>query len=180
MLAEGLCRVPSELIVRVIPENPQSTVKIVSKDFPAVIRAIPIGIRGEQGPTGPLGPTGPRGQVGQGAQDLGVEGNNELEITGIENTTVVDSVSSQDWRWLKYTVAISKNDSSENKFYATEISVLVDKENINVSEYATIDNDGDMGTIEVSASDGLVKLIVIPNPSITPITVRFFRMGLKS
>jgi hypothetical protein len=43
-----------------------------------------------------------------------------------------------------------------------------------------IDNDGDLGTVTVS-KDGLnVNLIVAPNPSVTPITVRFARMGLKA
>jgi hypothetical protein len=129
------------------------------------------------GPTGPIGPTGPQGPK---SLDLASEGNNEQEITGIENKTVIDSVNAEDWRWLKYMVALSKTVGSDNKFYATELSVLVDKENVNVSEYAVIDNDGDMGTIEVSKDGGLVKLIVTPNPSVTPITVRFARIGLKS
>jgi hypothetical protein len=184
MTEEKVFIVTKEPVVQVFTDPRELSVSVISETPTPVIKAIPMvgkqGVVGPTGPTGPLGPTGPRGQTGQGAQDLGIEGNNELEITGIENRTVIDSVSAQDWRWLKYTVAISKNAGSENKFYATEISVLVDKENINVSEYATIDNDGDMGTIEVSTSDGLVELVVIPNPSITPITVRFFRIGLRS
>jgi hypothetical protein len=127
-----------------------------------------------QGPTGPTGPQGPK------SLDLSSEGNNELEITGIENRTVIDSVNAEDWRWLKYMISISKTIGSENKFYATELSVLIDKENINVSEYAVIDNDGDMGTIEVSKNGTSVELVVIPNPSIAPITVRYARIGLKS
>jgi hypothetical protein len=127
-----------------------------------------------QGPTGPTGPQGPK------SLDLASEGNNELEISGIENPTVIDSVNMQDWRWLKYMIAISKISDGENKFYSTELSVLVDQENINVSEYAIIDNDGDMGTIEVSKDGGSLKLVVSPNPQIAPITVRFARIGLKS
>jgi hypothetical protein len=114
------------------------------------------------------------------AKDLGTFGNNETQISGIENATVVDTVSTVDWRWIKYIVAISKISGGDNKFYATEISILIDKNNINVSEYGVIDNDGDMGTIEVSKNGGLIELIVTPSTSVMPITVRFARMGLKS
>ena len=93
---------------------------------------------------------GKTGVPGVGAEQLGVAGNNELEIFGIENTTVIESVSINEWRWLKYMVSISKNSGGVNKFYATELTILIDNDNINVSESGVIDNDGDMGTISVS------------------------------
>jgi hypothetical protein len=114
------------------------------------------------------------------SQDLGTFGNNENEITGIENVTVVDTFASNQWRWVKYLVSISKTSGGQNKFYATEISILIDGTDLNVSEYGIIDNDGDMGTISVSRSGGNIGLVVTPNQSITPITVRFARMGLKA
>jgi hypothetical protein len=114
------------------------------------------------------------------SQDLGTFGNNENEITGIENVTVIDTFVSNQWRWVKYLISISKTSGGENKFYATEISILIDGTNLNVSEYGIIDNDGDMGTISVSRSGGNIGLVVTPNQSITPITVRFARMGLKA
>jgi len=114
------------------------------------------------------------------ATDLGTSGNNELEISGIENETVIDSVSTSDWRMVKYLVSISKTTDGDNKFYATEFSILIDGTNINVAEYGTLDNDGDIGTISVSKDNGLLKLIVTPNPAIRPITVRYARIGLKA
>ena len=114
------------------------------------------------------------------SQDLGTFGNNENEITVIENVTVVDTFASNQWRWVKYLVSISKTSGGQNKFYATEISILIDGTDLNVSEYGIIDNDGDMGTISVSRSGGNIGLVVTPNQSITPITVRFARMGLKA
>jgi hypothetical protein len=114
------------------------------------------------------------------SQDLGTFGNNENEITGIENVTVIDTFASNQWRWVKYLVSISKTSDGQNKFYATEISILIDGTDLNVSEYGIIDNDGDMGTISVSRSGGNIGLVVTPNQSITPITVRFARMGLKA
>ena len=114
------------------------------------------------------------------SEDLGTYGNNEVEITGIENSTVFDSFDSSKWRWVKYLISISKTSDGDNKFYATEISILIDGSNLNVAEYGIIDNDGDMGTINVSRDGALVELSVTPNPTIRPITVRFARIGLKS
>jgi hypothetical protein len=114
------------------------------------------------------------------ATDLGTDGNNEHEITGIENVTVIDSFNTTDWRWVKYLISLSKISGGDNKFYATEISILIDGENINVAEYGVIDNDGDMGTVTVSRTGDVLGLVVAPDPEIRPITVRFARIGLKS
>jgi len=114
------------------------------------------------------------------ATDLGTAGNNEQEISGIENQTVIDQIPLADWRMVKYLVSLSKNTGGSNKFYATEYSILIDNTDINVSEYGSIDNDGDMGTITVTASGGNLQLVVTPNQAIVPITARFARIGLKA
>jgi hypothetical protein len=114
------------------------------------------------------------------ATDLGTSGNNENTITGIENPTVIDSFDATQWRMIKYIVSISKTSAGENKFYATELSLLIDGENVNVSEYGTIDNDGNIGTITVSRAGGTVALTVTPDPAIRPVTVRYARIGLKA
>lgn len=114
------------------------------------------------------------------ATDLGSFGNNENTINGIENPTVIDSFDATQWRMMKYMVSISKTTGGDNKFYATEFNILVDGTNVSVSEYGTIDNDGDMGTIAVSRTGNTVALTVTPDPVIKPVTVRFARMGLKA
>ena len=114
------------------------------------------------------------------ATDLGTSGNNENEISGIENPTVVDSFDATEWRMIKYIISISKTSQGDNYFYATEITVLIDGENVSVSEYGTIDNDGNMGTIAVSRTGDTVALTVTPDSVIKPVTVRFARMGLKA
>ena len=116
----------------------------------------------------------------QQATDLGSAGNNEHEIAGIENSTAIDSINTTEWRMVKYLVSISKTTDGDNKFYATEISVLIDNDDINVAEYGVIDNDGDMGTVTVSRQGNTLQLVVIPNPAVRPITVRYARMGLKA
>lgn len=112
--------------------------------------------------------------------DLGSAGNNEQVINGIENTTVIDSFLSNEWRTIKYLISISKTSEGANKFYATELTILIDGNNINITEYGIIDNDGDIGTINVSRDGNTVEIIVVPNSAITPITIRFYRTGLKA
>ena len=112
--------------------------------------------------------------------DLGSAGNNEVTVNGIENVTVVDNFDATEWRMVKYIISISKTTAGANKFYATELTILVDGININVTEYATIDNDGNIGTINVSRTGNTVALTVTPVGGITPITVRYARIGLKA
>lgn len=116
----------------------------------------------------------------QQATDLGSSGNNESEINGIENTTIIDRFVYSEWRMVKYLVSISKKTAGDNKFFATEMNILLDNEDINISEYGVIDNDGDIGTVSVSKVGTELQLVVTPNPAIKPITVRFARMGLKA
>lgn len=114
------------------------------------------------------------------ATDLGTFGNNENTITGIENPTVFDSFDATVWRMVKYIVSIAKTTGGDNKFYATELTILVDGTNVNVSEYGTVDNDGNMGTISVSRAGDTVALTLTPDSLIKPVTLRFARMGLKA
>jgi hypothetical protein len=112
--------------------------------------------------------------------DLGSAGNNEVTVNGIENVTVVDDFDATQWRMVKYIISISKTTAGQNKFYATELTVLVDGTNLNVTEYGTVDNDGNIGTINVSRTGNTVALSVTPVSGITPITVRYARIGLKA
>ena len=114
------------------------------------------------------------------ATDLGTDGNNENIVYGIENYTVLENLDASQWRIVKYVIGISHTANGENKYFATELSVLIDGENINVSEYAVLDNDGDVGTVDVSRNGNTLTLSVTPNPAIRPITVRYFRTGLKA
>lgn len=112
--------------------------------------------------------------------DLGTFGNNENTIYGIENPTAVDTFDATEWRMVKYIISISKTTNGDNKFYATELTILIDGTNVSVSEYGTIDNDGNMGTISVSRAGNNVVLTLTPDPVIKPVTLRFARIGLKA
>jgi len=112
------------------------------------------------------------------ATELGTAGNNEETINGIESATVIDSFTASQWRMVKYLVSIKA--SNANKFFATELTILVDGTDVNVSQYGMVDNDGDIGTVSVSKASGTVNITVTPNVAVTPVTIRFARMGLKA
>jgi len=114
----------------------------------------------------------------QQSTDLGSFGNNEHTLSAISSPTIIDSFPATQWRVVKYLVSISKTDGANNKFYATELTVLMDKNNVSVTEYGILDNDGTLGTVSVSQSSGNITLTV--TPAVTPVTVRFSRIGLKA
>ncbi len=114
------------------------------------------------------------------ATDLGSNGNNESTITGIENSTIFDNFLASEFRSMRYVISIKKTSGGANKFYATEMNILVDGTDVSVTEYATIDNDGNIGTISVSRAGDTVSLTVVPVGGQTPITLRYMRMGLKA
>jgi hypothetical protein len=114
------------------------------------------------------------------ATDLGTFGNNDNSISGIESATVIDNFDATVWRMVKYIISIAKTSAGDNYFYATELTILVDGSNVNVSEYGTIDNDGNIGTVTVSRVANTVNITVTPVVGITPVTVRYARIGLKA
>ena len=112
--------------------------------------------------------------------DLGSNGNNDHTVAGIENITTLESIPIANWRMIKYIVSLSKTTDGDNKFYGTEFTILIDGTNINISQYGIIDNDGDIGTVDVSRVGSNLVLSIIPNPAVKPVTARFARMGLKA
>jgi hypothetical protein len=114
------------------------------------------------------------------ATRLGTFGNNDNTISEIENVTILDSFNATEWRMVKYLVSISKITQGDNYFYGTELTILIDGADTSVSEYGTIDNDGNIGTISVSRAGNTVALTITPDPVIKPVTVRYARMGLKA
>lgn len=119
--------------------------------------------------------------LGAASGDLATGGNNlDHVVYGIENTTVLETIQASEWRLVKYMVSLSKTTNGDNKFYATEFNLLIDGTNINISEYGIIDNDGDIGTVDVSRNGNSIVLSIIPNPAVKPVTARFARVGLRA
>lgn len=108
-------------------------------------------------------------------------GNNDASsLISIENATIIDTVVASQWRNLKYVISMSKTSGGANKFATTELNILVDGTNVNVSEFSSIDNNGEVGTVNVSQNGSNIEIIVTPNLLVTPITVRYYRTGLKA
>ena len=112
--------------------------------------------------------------------DLASDGNNELTINGIESSTVFDRFASSEFRSMKYMISLKYVTGGANKYAVTELTILNDGSDVSVSQYGTIENDGNIGTISVSKAGDTVSLTVVPVGGITPITLRFMRMGLKA
>ena len=112
--------------------------------------------------------------------DLASDGNNELTINGIESSTVFDSFASSEFRSMKYMISLKYVTGGANKYAVTELTILNDGSDVSVSQYGTIENDGNIGTISVSKAGDTVSLTVVPVGGSVPITLRFLRMGLKA
>jgi len=111
------------------------------------------------------------------AEALGGVGNNSATINGIENPTVFDTIDTTTWRTVKYVIQMSK--ATAGYFKSTELNLVFDGTNINITEYGTVSNYGsEIGTISASLNSGIISMTV--TPSFTPITVRYYRTGLKA
>ena len=106
---------------------------------------------------------------------LGLEGNNDLVITGIENKTTIDSFALSLYRSADYKVQISRG----SEYYYSKISVLTDGTNINMSESDMISNtNNNLANITFEENSGIISLCVTPVSS--AVTVRYFRTALKA
>lgn len=111
------------------------------------------------------------------ANVLGGEGNNSVVINGIENSTVFDSIDTSIWRTVKYMIQISH--SSSGSFKSTEINIVFDGTNQNITEFGTVTNsESDIANISADLNSGIISMTV--TPILSPITVRFYRTGLKA
>lgn len=106
---------------------------------------------------------------------LGLAGNNDLTITGIENKTVVDSFSSSEYRTIKYSLQISRG----SEYLSSDYLILNDGTNINVAESNIISNtENNLASITFESNAGIISLCVTPTNS--AVTARFVRTALKA
>lgn len=111
------------------------------------------------------------------AESLGGDGNNASTINGIENPTVFDTINTSVWRTIKYMIQISHG--TTNKFKSTEINIVFDGANSNITEFGTVSNsETEIATISASLNSGIISMTV--TPVMSPITVRYYRTGLKA
>lgn len=106
---------------------------------------------------------------------LGLEGNNDLTITGIENKTTVDSFSGSTYRTIKYELQITRG----SEYHSSSFLLLNDGTDINVSETDIISNSSDiLANITFESNAGIISLCVTPTSS--AVTARYVRTALKA
>ena len=111
------------------------------------------------------------------ADVLGGEGNNSVTINGIENATVFDTIDTATWRTIKYMVQMSHAGSSS--YRSAEINIVFDGTNQNITEFASVANtNSNVGNITASLNSGTISMTV--TPTLSPMTIRYYRTGLKA
>jgi hypothetical protein len=107
-------------------------------------------------------------------QLLGLDGNNDLTIEGIENPTVVDTFAKNTWRTVKYQIQVTYG----SEVYTSTITALQDGQDIMVSESDMISNtDNNLFSYIFEENSGIIGLKV--TPAVTPIGVRYYRTAVK-
>lgn len=105
---------------------------------------------------------------------IGLDGNNDLTVTGIENKTVVDSFSKSAFRTAEYAIQITRGDLHE----AFGSKIMHDDSNIYVTTSNVISNtDLSLAVVTFEENSGMINLCVLPVAG--PVTVRYYRTALK-
>ena len=111
------------------------------------------------------------------ADSLGGDGNNAVTINGIESATVFDTIDTSTWRTIKYMIQLSHAGSSS--YRSTEINLVFDGTNQNITEFASVANtNNNVGNISATLNSGTISMTV--TPTLTPMTLRYYRTGLKA
>jgi RecJ-like exonuclease len=111
------------------------------------------------------------------ADSLGGDGNNSVTINGIESATVFDTIDTSVWRTVKYLIQLSN--AASTSYRSTEINLVFDGTNQNITEYGAVKNtNSEVGTISASLNSGTISMTV--TPVLSPMTIRYYRTGLKA
>jgi hypothetical protein len=106
---------------------------------------------------------------------LGLEGNNDLTVYGIENPTNVDSFQKNAWRTVRYNLQVTKG----SDIYTSEILASHDGTDIMVSESNIMSNtNNSLFTHTFEENSGIISLRITPVSG--EIAVRFVRTALKA
>lgn len=106
---------------------------------------------------------------------LGLAGNNDEIITGIENKTTIDTFSVSLYRTIKYNLQISRG----SEYVSSDYLVLNDGTDINVAESNIISNtSNNLANVTFETNAGIISLCVTPTSS--AVTARFVRTALKA
>jgi hypothetical protein len=113
--------------------------------------------------------------TGQVEELLGLDGNNDLEVYGIENQTTIDSFAKNVWKSVFYKIQVTKG----SDVYSSDISTTHDGNDILVSETNIISTtDGNLFTYTFEETSGIINLRVTPVSG--SIAVRYYRTAIKA
>lgn len=111
------------------------------------------------------------------ADVLGGTGNNSVVVNGIESATVFDTIDTSEWRTVKYLIQLSH--PSSNAYRSSEINLVFDGTDQNITEFGSVANTANnVGNISASLNSGTISMTV--TPTLTPMTIRYYRTGLKA
>jgi hypothetical protein len=106
---------------------------------------------------------------------LGLEGNNDLAVYGIENATNVDSFAKNTWKTVRYNLQVTRGAD----VYASEITATQSGSDMLVSESNIISNtNNSLFTYTFEENSGIITLRITPVSG--EIAVRFVRTALKA
>jgi len=107
---------------------------------------------------------------------LGLQGNNDLEVYGIENPTVIDTLDTSVWQSAEYKLQVTKG----SDIYSSEINALFTPTGTNVSEFNIItSSDGvtNPANFDFVYNGSIIDLVITPVSG--SVSVRFYRTALK-
>ena len=111
------------------------------------------------------------GQIGV---ELGLAGNNDLTISGIENKTSIDTFSKSVYSTIRYTLQIKKG----SLFVSDQLDIVNDGTDLHVNRYEISSNtNNSLYTLQLEENAGIISLSVTPTSG--SITARYYRTALK-
>ena len=106
---------------------------------------------------------------------LGLEGNNDLEVYGIENPTIIDSFQKNVWKSVFYKLQVVK----DSDVYTSDISVVANGSDIMLSETNIVSStDSNLFSYTFEENSGIISLRVTPVSG--SISVRYYRTAIKA
>ena len=113
---------------------------------------------------------------GNNAVDLlGMHGNNDSIVTGIENKTVLDSFSKTLLATVRYQLQLTRG----SLMYTSTLNILNDNGTLNMVESDIISNtDINLANVTFEENSGIINLCITPTS--TSVNARYYRTSLKA